>query len=471
MATGALSGWSNFWLTILFVSAAGFALEVAWSSESCYAVPAFLRSGLDERYASITWAFSPLLGVLFQSWMGSASDRSGKRKPFILVLAVMGWLGMASFAYWSTQAGNSGERLAFVLVAFVFMDFSLDQFEPALRMLLLDQVPASLADKANYTYSALVAMGSFVGSIISGVEWRSFTLNIIDTADEESADFDFQMRTVFGITMALFLACVATTMACIRERTTPQQNRGEAQVSEFSDSSTYSLLECNLGTTSNFNAHADGTTEKAPKDGFDRKFPTTLDVYATPTGEVPPFLDEGSRQKECQTVVGGIWRNVRSTIEFISYLSSATKLLWLMVVLDNVVLISMVIFLSEYVGEVVYGGSPMAADDEPAAVLYERGLRVTCWARACEDLVFFFYSLFLEHYSDWINKRLALVSGHMLLLAALISAAITSSFLSVVVVVLASGLVWANVFSIPYCLITFYGVSGYASSCMRHDFL
>lgn len=459
MATGALSH-GSLWLTVLFVSAAGFALEIAWSSESCYAVPALLRSGLEERYASMTWALSPLLGVLFQAWMGSASDRSGKRKPFILALAVMAWFGMASFAYWSTEAGDSGERLALVLVAFAFMDFSLDQFEPALRMLLLDQVPASLADKANYTYSALVATGSFLGSIISGVEWRSFTLNIIDTADEESADFDFQMRTVFAITMTMFLACVAATMSCIRERRTHQRCEKEPEVcSELSDSGTYSLLDGNSETTSNF---VNGITES--KGTHDR----TLDLHTAASSEVHPLLCEGARQKPYQTFVGSIWSNLCSTVEFISYLSSATKLLWLMVILDNVVLISLMIFLSEYVGEVVYGGSPMAADSDPAAVLYERGLRVTCWMRACEDLTFLFYSLFLEHYSDWVNKRLALMSAHMLLLAALISAAITSSFASVLVVVLASGLVWANVFSIPYCLITFYGVGAHATLCMGY---
>jgi len=51
------------------------AIEVAFTVETGYAIPTLLKGGLHEGYTSIMWAFSPVLGILFQGYLGSASDR------------------------------------------------------------------------------------------------------------------------------------------------------------------------------------------------------------------------------------------------------------------------------------------------------------------------------------------------------------------------------------------------------------
>ena len=77
------------WSRILMLAAAALAVEVAFTVETGYAIPTVLKSGMPEGCTSIMWAFSPILGIFFQSYIGSASDRCrskwGRRRPFILV--------------------------------------------------------------------------------------------------------------------------------------------------------------------------------------------------------------------------------------------------------------------------------------------------------------------------------------------------------------------------------------------------
>ena len=81
------------WFRIIMLSATAFAIDFALSVEAAYSLPAILKTGLDEKYAPVLWAIGPLLGILFQGCLGSASDRCkcswGRRRPFILGLAIV----------------------------------------------------------------------------------------------------------------------------------------------------------------------------------------------------------------------------------------------------------------------------------------------------------------------------------------------------------------------------------------------
>ena len=78
-----------WWLRIAALNAVAGVAELLYAVEGAYFVPA---KGLSPIYGSMLLCVSPLLGILFQSYLGSASDQCkccwGKRRPFILVTAI-----------------------------------------------------------------------------------------------------------------------------------------------------------------------------------------------------------------------------------------------------------------------------------------------------------------------------------------------------------------------------------------------
>ena len=96
-------------------SMAMFGREFCYAVEAAYVTPVLLSVGLPKSLYSMVWLLSPILGFLLQPVVGSASDycraRWGRRRPYILTLAIMMLVGMALYlngdavvsGKWTTQ--------------------------------------------------------------------------------------------------------------------------------------------------------------------------------------------------------------------------------------------------------------------------------------------------------------------------------------------------------------------------------
>lgn len=82
-------------------SMAMFGREFCYAVEAAYVTPVLLSVGLPKSLYSMVWLLSPILGFLLQPVVGSISDhcraRWGRRRPYILTLAIMILLGMALY--------------------------------------------------------------------------------------------------------------------------------------------------------------------------------------------------------------------------------------------------------------------------------------------------------------------------------------------------------------------------------------
>ena len=468
------------WSRILMLGAAALAVEVAFSVEAGYAIPTVLKSGMPKGYTSIMWAFSPILGIFFQSYIGSASDRCrskwGRRRPFILAGGLAVCFGLTLFAYGrpiSTTLFHGNKFLA-TFVIFVLMDFSLDQFEPPVRMYLYDVVSSEDSDKANNVYSAMMAFGSFIGSLLCAVNWRTMSITGIRSEDDiaEYTDLDFQVEVVFGITLVVFVICLVITLCSFKEKrhsvNVVAQELKPNLMEEFqelgSQTDDSDGFETSPEVVSEGEKNGNGIlNENANPQQLNKIVHAYADDRIQQQGRFSP-LEIDSQDGCCN--FEDICESFYSSREFVKYISYPTLLLWLTEFFGWFVYVCVNIYFTDFVGEVIYGGSPTATDGELAS-LYSEGVRIAMWFGAFEDIFIFVYLLVVKWVSDYVGHRILFLGGHIFLLLTLFLAIFEHSLFTMFLLSVSGAIFISHLMSIPYALFSFYMVSrvlGYLTS-------
>ena len=167
------------------------------------------------------WAIGPLLGILFQGCLGSASDRCkcswGRRRPFILGLAIVVCICAGLFPYGELLSGHlvgNGHRafvIAFAAITFVGMDFSLSMLPTPVRAYLLDSVPPEKSERGNSIYASMINVGSTVGAVIACIPWKKLGLGGGDI-------LGVQVKVLFGITVVVVIIAQLFTLCSVKER-------------------------------------------------------------------------------------------------------------------------------------------------------------------------------------------------------------------------------------------------------------
>ncbi|XP_069467020.1 proton-associated sugar transporter A isoform X3 [Ambystoma mexicanum] len=79
-------------LELVFNGCVLFGIEFSYAMETAYVTPVLLQMGLPDQLYGMVWFISPILGFMLQPLLGAWSDRCssrfGRRRPFILVLAI-----------------------------------------------------------------------------------------------------------------------------------------------------------------------------------------------------------------------------------------------------------------------------------------------------------------------------------------------------------------------------------------------
>lgn len=426
------------WWGIVMLSAAGFAIEFAYAVEAGYGIPAMLKTGLGERYASGMWAVGPVLGILFQGYLGSASDRCrcvwGRRRPFILGIAFGVFLGLGLFPYGRFISehllGFAGVRqqvfvAVFTAAAFVVMDFCLDALQSPVRAYLLDSVSIERSEKANYIYSSMVGFGATVGSLVSAIPWEK----------GHSGDSNSQVEVIFGIALVVMVISILLTLNSVKERVHVET------ITERGSKHGHPLT------------NEDDIQSMLQRESEDNETVVGLLEAKDPTVKPSCSL---SLQCACSCLID-LYDSISRTFIFVKYMSSQFLCLWLSVFLSWFALLSMYLFLTNFVGEVVYDGLP-TSQDEMLRARYDRGVRIGCLCLTLFNIVAFIYSLISEQFSGSIGLRRLLLGGHFFYLVA---SGITMLFPSVstsLLISIAGGIYFTNLMSIPYALIPHYMV-------------
>ncbi|XP_054836935.1 solute carrier family 45 member 3 [Eublepharis macularius] len=197
---------------LLLVNSLTFGLEVCLAAGVTYVPPLLLEVGVEEKFMTMVLGIGPVLGLLFVSLIGSASDhwRSsyGRRRPFIWVLCLGVLLSLLIIPHARHLASlialnTRSLEIAFLIMGVGLLDFCGQVCFTPLEALLSDlfQEPDNCR-QAFSMYSFMISLGGCIGYLLPAINWDSSFLAPYLGGQEEC---------LFSLLTIIFLSCVLAT--------------------------------------------------------------------------------------------------------------------------------------------------------------------------------------------------------------------------------------------------------------------
>ncbi|GAB1299254.1 Membrane-associated transporter protein [Apodemus speciosus] len=203
-------------------SMAMFGREFCYAVEAAYVTPVLLSVGLPKSLYSMVWLLSPILGFLLQPVVGSASDycraRWGRRRPYILTLAIMMLLGMALYlngdAVVSALVANPRQKLVWAIsitmIGVVLFDFSADFIDGPIKAYLFDVCSHQDKEKGLHYHALFTAsrFGGALGYLLGAIDWMHLELGRL---------LGTEFQVMFFFSALVLTLCIITHLCSIPE--------------------------------------------------------------------------------------------------------------------------------------------------------------------------------------------------------------------------------------------------------------
>lgn len=193
-----------------------FGVQIAYALQSANVSRIFATLGADPHDLSYFWILPPLMGLIVQPIVGSASDRTwtriGRRLPYLVVGTVVAVLVMCLLP----NAGSFGlavsSAIIIGLVALMLLDTSINMAMQPFKMLVGDMVNEKQKGLAYSIQSFLCNAGSIVGYVFPFLlTWLGFQNTAAAGVIPETVVFSFYAGA------AILLGCVIYSLCKIKE--------------------------------------------------------------------------------------------------------------------------------------------------------------------------------------------------------------------------------------------------------------
>ncbi|XP_065791900.1 proton-associated sugar transporter A isoform X2 [Muntiacus reevesi] len=205
---------------LLFNGSVLFGIEFSYAMETAYVTPVLLQMGLPDQLYSLVWFISPILGFLLQPLLGAWSDRCtsrfGRRRPFILVLAIGALLGLSLLlngrdigTALADTAGDHKWGILLTVCGVVLMDFSADSADNPSHAYMMDVCSPADQDRGLNIHALLAGLGGGFGYVVGGIHWDKTSFG---TA------LGGQLRVIYIFTAIILSITTVLTLVSIPER-------------------------------------------------------------------------------------------------------------------------------------------------------------------------------------------------------------------------------------------------------------
>ena len=192
-----------------------FGVQIAYALQSAQVSRIFSTIGADPHDLSYFWILPPLMGLIVQPIVGSASDRTwnrfGRRLPYLLVGAAAAIIVMCFLPNAGSLGLSVSSAIIFGLVMLMFLDTSINMAMQPFKMLVGDFVNEKQKGLAYSIQSFLCNAGSVVGYICPIV----LAMFMSNTAAD--GEVPATVTWSFYIGAAVLLLCVVYTFAKVKE--------------------------------------------------------------------------------------------------------------------------------------------------------------------------------------------------------------------------------------------------------------
>lgn len=200
-----------------------FGVQIAYALQSSQVSRIFSTIGADPHDLSFFWILPPLMGMIVQPIVGSASDhtwnRFGRRLPYlilgaavaIIVMSLLPNAGSLGLGLSPTWFFGFSSAIIFGLVMLMLLDTSINMAMQPFKMLVGDMVNEKQKGLAYSIQSFLCNAGSVVGYLLP------FVLAMFLSKTASDGEVPPTVTVAFYIGAAILLLCVFYSFAKIKE--------------------------------------------------------------------------------------------------------------------------------------------------------------------------------------------------------------------------------------------------------------
>ncbi|KAM8927291.1 proton-associated sugar transporter A [Pelodytes ibericus] len=207
-------------LELLFNGCILFGIEFCYAMETAYVTPVLLQMGLPDAFYSMVWFISPILGFMLQPLLGVWSDtctsRVGRRRPFILVLAIGALFGLTLLLNGrdiglsvADTATDHKWGLILTICGVVLMDFSADSADNPSHAYMMDVCSPEDQDRGLNIHALLGGLGGGFGYVVGGINWNKTSFG---------RSMGGQLRVIYFFTSITLTITTILTLISIPER-------------------------------------------------------------------------------------------------------------------------------------------------------------------------------------------------------------------------------------------------------------
>ncbi|XP_075596434.1 membrane-associated transporter protein isoform X2 [Balearica regulorum gibbericeps] len=361
-------------------SMAMFGREFCYAVEAAFVTPVLLSVGLPKNLYSLVWLISPILGFVLQPVVGSASDHCscswGRRRPYILGLGIIMLLGMALYLNGDVMiSAFIGERdkqrtwaIVITMLGVVLFDFAADFIDGPIKAYLFDVCSHQDKEKGLHYHALFTGLGGALGYLTGAVDWGQTVLGY-------SLASEFQV--IFFFAALVFLICLTVHLRSIPEVPLRYENEETKFLLEVTESYKYSSIEEEI------------------KNGYLKS--TCAEIKAA----------AGKCADQRRMTLKSLLKMLLSMPSHYRYLCVSHLFGW-MAFLSNM------LFFTDFMGQVVYQGSPYAPHNSTLYLTYKTGVEVGCWGLCINAISSSLYSYLQKILLPYIGLKGLYFIGYLL---------------------------------------------------------